>query len=58
MPGAEPFEPMPGRVMSGYAVLPEAMLGEPDAVRAWLERAHDYAATLPAKQPKPPRRRR
>ena len=48
--GATPFEPMPGRPMTGFLLLPEA-LTETDAVRPWLDRALAHARSLPAKPP-------
>jgi TfoX/Sxy family transcriptional regulator of competence genes len=42
---ATPFEPMPGRPMREYVVLPETLFPE------WVERAHRYALTLPPKAP-------
>jgi TfoX/Sxy family transcriptional regulator of competence genes len=50
--GGTPFEPMAGRPMKEYVVLPEAWRGEPDRVREWAGRSLDWAEELPAKQPK------
>lgn len=47
------FEPMPGRPMSGYVKLPDAIASDPDQARAWVERAAAYVRTLPPKVPKP-----
>ncbi|HTE84526.1 MAG TPA: TfoX/Sxy family protein [Dehalococcoidia bacterium] len=58
IPGAAPFEPMPGRAMSGYAVLPEAVRDDRTSSRAWLERAFVNAAAMPAKQRKPAAKRK
>ncbi|MCI4360833.1 MAG: TfoX/Sxy family protein, partial [Thermoplasmata archaeon] len=33
LPGARPFEPMPGRPMREYVVLPESLLAEPARAR-------------------------
>jgi TfoX/Sxy family transcriptional regulator of competence genes len=52
LPGAVPFEPMPGRPMKEYVVAPAALLGDPDGLRAWLGRALRYAVTLPPKTAK------
>lgn len=54
-PGAEPFEPMPGRPMREYVVLPEAWRDDPERARAWVARSVEYAAALP---PKPAKGRR
>ena len=50
------FEPMPGRPMKQYVVVPPSLLDDP-AIEDWIARAHSHAATLPAKQPKPARAR-
>ena len=46
---ARPFEPMPGRAMTGYVVVPDAVAKSPARLRDWIGEAHDYAKTLPAK---------
>jgi TfoX/Sxy family transcriptional regulator of competence genes len=51
--GAHVFEPMAGRPMKDYAVLPAAWMAEPGRVREWIERALEASAMLPAKLPKP-----
>jgi TfoX/Sxy family transcriptional regulator of competence genes len=53
IPGAEPFEPMAGRPMREYVVLPEAWRQEPERTRTWLARALEWAGELPPKEPKP-----
>src|SRR5215216_4878338 len=47
--GARPFEPM-GRPMKGYVTVPPAILADADRVRDWLQRAFDYATSLPPKE--------
>jgi TfoX/Sxy family transcriptional regulator of competence genes len=47
--GARIFEPMPGRPMREYVVVPELILASPPKLREWLNRAQAYARTLPAK---------
>ena len=47
------FEPMPGRPMREYVTLPPDVATDPDAARAWVERAATYVRSLPPKQPKP-----
>jgi TfoX/Sxy family transcriptional regulator of competence genes len=49
LPGAVPFEPMPGRPMKEYVVAPALLLGDPQGLREWLERSLRYAASLPPK---------
>jgi TfoX/Sxy family transcriptional regulator of competence genes len=51
-PGARPFEPMPGRPMKGFVVLPPQVVAEPERARAWVERALAHALSLPPKEPK------
>jgi TfoX/Sxy family transcriptional regulator of competence genes len=58
--GAEPFDPMGnGRVHSDKVMLPEAMMDEPQELRAWVARAFKAASALPKKseptKPKPAR---
>jgi TfoX/Sxy family transcriptional regulator of competence genes len=47
--GGKPFEPMPGRVMREYVVVPPAVLSSPIQMKRWLEKARDFAAALPPK---------
>lgn len=47
--GGRPFEPMPGRIMSGFALAPESMASRPKDLRNWLDRAIRHASSLPAK---------
>lgn len=50
--GWSQFEPMPGRRMREYVVLPPDVAANPEEARAWVERAATYVRTLPPKQPK------
>lgn len=50
--GAIPFEPMPGRVMRAYAVMPEAVVIDDEALAKALRHAFAYAASLPPKEKK------
>ncbi len=47
--GHRPFEPMPGRPMREYVVVPADVVAKPASLRAWLARGLAYAATLPPK---------
>src|SRR2546428_9200473 len=47
---AKNFEPMPGRPMKEYLVVPDAVIKSPAKLRTWIEHAHAYARTLPAKK--------
>jgi TfoX/Sxy family transcriptional regulator of competence genes len=49
LPGAGPFEPMPGKPMKGYATLPADVVADDGRLDAWIERAITYVKTLPAK---------
>jgi TfoX/Sxy family transcriptional regulator of competence genes len=55
IPGAKTakgFEPMPGRPMTGFVVVPEAVVKSPAKLRTWIDHAHAHAKTLPAKKPR------
>jgi TfoX/Sxy family transcriptional regulator of competence genes len=47
--GGRPFEPMKGRAMSGYVVLPDAWQRRRGKVKEWAERSLDWAEELPPK---------
>ncbi len=47
--GATAFEPMPGRPMKEYVVVPPALVYD-DAVSDWVIRSRAYAAQLPARK--------
>jgi TfoX N-terminal domain len=51
IPGSAQFEPMPGRPMTGFTLLPPSIIDDDQAIRAWVQRAIDYGATLPPKVP-------
>ena len=52
-PGAAIFEPMPGRQMKEYVTVPAEVIEDREALRGWMTVALDYAASLPAKGPRP-----
>jgi TfoX/Sxy family transcriptional regulator of competence genes len=52
LPGARPFEPMPGRQMGGYVVLPPSIVADDATLRQWVERAIEFGRNLPAKSPR------
>jgi len=60
--GAEQFDPMGGRPMREYVVVPSDWLegGDDDDLRAWIAKSMRYAKSLPAKAKKKaaPRKRR
>ena len=47
--GVTRFEPMPGRPMKEYIVIPAVDVSRPAALASWLERARIHAGSLPAK---------
>jgi hypothetical protein len=47
--GARTFEPMPGRPMREYVVVPPALLKDRTKLSAWARRALDYCSLLPPK---------
>jgi TfoX/Sxy family transcriptional regulator of competence genes len=49
LPGAGPFEPMPGRPMGDYIVLPPGVVADDTALTGWLERAVAVGRTLKPK---------
>ena len=51
-PGARIFEPMPGRAMWEYVVVPPPIVAKASALRAWIREAVAYAGTLPGKPKK------
>jgi TfoX/Sxy family transcriptional regulator of competence genes len=52
IPGATPFEPVAGKVMKEYVVLPASMHADRRALVSWYMRAFGYACTLPVKHRK------
>jgi len=52
-----PFEPMPGRPMKEYLVLPTSLLEDAREFGQWLRRSFEYASSLPPKQPKVPKKK-
>lgn len=49
MQGAELFEPMPGRPMREYVVVPPALLADHAGLRDWVGKSLAYAGNLPPK---------
>lgn len=48
--GATGFEPMPGRPMKSFVVIPAADVTDDAAITRWVERGLAHAASMPAKQ--------
>jgi TfoX/Sxy family transcriptional regulator of competence genes len=52
IPGAAPFEPVHGRVMSEYVTAPASMLKDEAALHQWFAASLKYAQSLPPRNPK------
>jgi TfoX/Sxy family transcriptional regulator of competence genes len=50
--GAEPFEPMEGRPMRGYAFIPKSWHKSPAKAEEWVARSLAYVGSLPPKAQK------
>ena len=50
LPGAHPFEPMPGRAMGSYVVLPAEIAASDVDLDGWLGKAIAFTRTLPPKR--------
>ena len=50
--GAKQFEPMPGRVMREYVVVPKVLLNASEELRPWIEKSLAFVSSLPAKPKK------
>jgi hypothetical protein len=50
VPGVGPFEPMPGRPMKEYVVLPPGLLRDVRGTRGWIDRSTRYLRGLPPKK--------
>ncbi|MBP6011457.1 MAG: TfoX/Sxy family protein [Alphaproteobacteria bacterium] len=47
--GGRPFEPMPGRTMREYVVVPDDIVANRRALATWLKRGLAHVASLPPK---------
>jgi TfoX/Sxy family transcriptional regulator of competence genes len=56
--GGRVFEPMAGRPMREYVVLPEGWRDDRRRIDEWAARALDHAEELPPKQPKSSKKQR
>lgn len=45
-----PFEPMKGRVMKEYMVVPKELYNNSKTLNHWLERSFQYTSSLPPKK--------
>ncbi|MGI9333534.1 MAG: TfoX/Sxy family protein [Gammaproteobacteria bacterium] len=55
--GAVAFEPMPGKAMREYVCLPAALMGDVGALKSWIDRSRDFAATVPSKKKRTKKKR-
>jgi len=51
--GGSTFEPMPGRPMRDYVVIPGEIIAKPAELKSWVAKALRYGDSLPAKKKKP-----
>jgi TfoX/Sxy family transcriptional regulator of competence genes len=51
--GGTTFEPMPGRPMRDYVVIPQTMIAKPPELKSWVAKALRYGDSLQAKKKKP-----
>jgi len=49
---AEIFEPMPGRKMREYVVIPENLLTNISSLKTWCEKSYEYTSKLKPKETK------
>lgn len=49
--GASNLEPMKGRPMKDYVVMPQAWKKEPETIRTWVSRSLLWSSKLPPKKP-------
>jgi TfoX/Sxy family transcriptional regulator of competence genes len=50
---AKQFEPMAGRPMKDYIVVPESVLGNTELLNLWMKRSYDFTSSMPEKKAKP-----
>jgi len=50
--GASFMEPMKGRPMKEYVIVPKAWWKQPETIRPWITQSLGWAGQLPAKKPK------
>jgi TfoX/Sxy family transcriptional regulator of competence genes len=50
--GTSLFEPLPGRPMRGYVLVPRYVLNSPKLLSMWLAKGMEYCKTLPPKMKK------
>lgn len=48
--GAAAFEPMPGKAMKAFVIIPRSDVADDGAIRGWVERGLALASSMPAKK--------
>jgi len=43
------FEPIKGRIMKEYLILPEILYNDPEKFQEWLNRSFQYVSSMPPK---------
>ena len=51
--GTKLFDPMGGRAMKEYPVVPDGMMDDESLLRDWIGKSLSYAGSLPKKEKKP-----
>jgi TfoX/Sxy family transcriptional regulator of competence genes len=51
-PEAKLLEPVPGRIMRSYVVVPKSLYSKEDSFKLWLDKSINYVSSLPKKQKK------
>jgi len=49
---ASPFEPLEGRIMKEYVVIPNSIYDDPESFDEWLNKSFQYVSSLPPKKKK------
>ena len=52
LPGAARFEPIPGRTMGEFVVVPQSVVKNHAQLKPWLELAYEYVKSFPPKAKK------
>ncbi len=47
-----PFQPVKGRIMKEYVVLPDSLYNHHEKFQEWLNRSYQYVSSLPSKKAK------
>lgn len=50
--GASMLEPMKGKPMKGYVVLPKTWSAKPETLRSWISKSLEWSSKLPPKKAK------